>query len=480
MTALVKAEPLPWWGDPDHDLAYEVDRWTRYAWDWYLRRTEPLPEDWDETIPDYSKFVREVFGRLYDEIIELDDPEPWAAFAHARADEVPEFEQLRLAVGTDRWDAGESARSIGGHVLENWPKQPSGAPWGQPQDGESDGENQDGEPQVGGTSEDEEGNENEQDDGSDEAARKLRQAFREACSQAMQAHVEQQAAMSMLGWSKEGTGSGREMNSEAKARLAKLLKKHRRIVELARQVGRMRRLLRRSRRETVGSSVHGITDVGPGADLARTLPSEFSLLRHRLTRLEFLRRYVERTTLAYQLQGTEQLGRGPMVVCVDVSGSMRGRRDTWAKALAIALVQQAMEDNRHAAVLTFDTQLRSTYEYDPKQGMSIDRLAELLDDFSGGGTSFHAPLNQARAIIDQPGEWERADVVLVTDGECSVTSDWLENWNSWRDEKGVKAFGLLVEQSDRYWQDELVDEVVTIADLANDDKGLAKLLAGVA
>lgn len=471
MTALVKAVPLPWWGEPDLDLAYEVDRWTRYAWDWYLRRSEPLPEDWDETIPDYSKFVREVFGRLYDELIELDDPMPWAAFAHARADEVPEFEQLRLAVGTDRWDAGESARSIGEYVLENWPKQPDGAPWGQPQDGEGEGDGDGGNDDEG----------DEQDDGSDEAARKLRQAFREACGQAMKDHVEQQAAMSMLGWSKEGTGSGREMNAEAKARLAKLLKKHRRIVELARQVGRMRRMLRRARRETVRSLPHEIAEVGPGADLARTLPSELALLRHRLTRLEFMRRYVERSTLVYQLQGTEQLGRGRMVVCVDTSGSMQGRKDTWAKALAIALVQQAMEDNRHAAVLTFDTYLRTTYEFDPKQGMTIDLLAQLLDDFSGGGTSFAAPLNQARALIDQPGEWERADVVLVTDGECSVQGDWMEDWQAWREEKGVKTFALLVgTRASRYWQEELVDETITIEDLANDDKGLARLLAGVA
>ena len=475
MTALVKAKPLPWWGNPDPDLAYEVDRWTRYAWDWYLRRSEPLPEDWDETIPDYSKFVREVFGRLYDELIELDDPEQWAAFAHARADEVPEFEQLRLAVATDRWDAGESARAIGEHVLENWPKQPSGAPWGQPQKGDGEGEDAGGE----GKDDEDDGDE-DQDDGSDEAARKLRQAFRQACGQAMEEHVERQAATAMLGWSKDGTGCGRDQNPEAKARLAKVLKKHRRIVELARHVGRMRRLLRRARRETVRSLPHEIAEVGPGADLARTLPSELALLRHRTTRLEFMRRYIERTTLTYQLQGTEQKGRGPMVVCVDTSGSMQGAPDTWAKALAIALVQQAMEDGRHAAVLTFDSYLRATYEFNPKQGLTIDQLAQLLDDFSGGGTSFQAPLNQARALIDQPGEWERADVVLVTDGECGVDDDWLEDWNGWREENGVKAFALLVGRAIRYWQEDLVDEVVKIEDLAQDDKGLARLLAGVA
>lgn len=477
-TALMPATPLPWWGDPDLDLAYEVDRWTRYAWDWYLRRTEPLPEEWDEKIPDYSKFTREVFARLYDEMIELDDPEPWAAFAHARADEVPEFEQLRLAICTDRWDAGEAGRSIAEYVWEHWPEDEKGNSWA-PGGGDSDQDNE-GEGDGDGEGDEKDGGGEQPDDGSDEAGRQLRQAFRAACSQAMDNHVEQQAAMSMLGWSKDGTGSGREHNPEAKARLAKLLKKHRRIVELARHVGRMRRILRRARRETVRTLPHEIAEIGPGADLARTLPSEFALLRHRVTRLEFMRRYVERTTLVYQLQGTEQKGRGPTVVCVDTSGSMQGRRDTWAKALAIALIQQALDDGRAAAVLTFDSYLRTTYEYDPKQGMSIDQLAQLLDDFSGGGTSFQAPLNQARALIDRPGEWERADVVLITDGQCAVGDDWLQDWNEWREEKGVKAFALLVETHSSYWQQDIVDEVVTIEDLAADDKGLARVMAGVA
>ena len=42
---------------------------------------------------------------------------------------------------------------------------------------------------------------------------------------------------------------------------------------------------------------------------------------------------LERQVLQYQLVGTETLGKGPLVVLLDKSGSMEGRRDVWAAAL---------------------------------------------------------------------------------------------------------------------------------------------------
>lgn len=462
------------------DLAYESDRWTRYAWDWYLGKSEEgIPIEWIRDIPGFDALSRELFGRALGELTPLEDPVLWAAACHARCDQVGEWRELRELVQGDRWEAGEVAMALSERLYEEWPKEGiSGQAQGQgePKDGE-------GAPSDGEGEGEEEGAKPDLLDGID--AVRQRVTIKAACTKAMDDVEDMRAAMNLLGWSTDGTGSGKAANHEDKAKLARFIKKHPLIVELARRVGRMQRLFRRSKKQIVRHTKTQIARIGTGADLARTLPSELARLKHPTTRLDFMRRYVERSTLVYELEGVEELGRGPLVVCLDVSGSMSGRPDLWAKALALTLVRHALDGNRPAAIITFDSYVRHQFFARPGAEMNQDQLAQLIDDLPGGGTAYQPPLDQAVDFIDgDEREWRKADVVLITDGICGVDDRWLERWTKWRAEKTVRAFCLLVNVSSYYGstdlQTGLVDETVLVSDIAGDNDPMLRFMAGVA
>src|SRR5690606_34595270 len=135
-----------------------------------------------------------------------------------------------------------------------------------------------------------------------------------------------------------------------------------------------------------------------GADLARVLPAELAALRHRLQRLDFLRQYVEGQLTQYHLRGRETLGRGPMVVALDASGSMRvslstdgsgASRIDWAAAVAAALADMAVRDRRRCHAFAFNAQV--AWERDITKA---DRLGvlDLASIDAGGGTNYDRAL----------------------------------------------------------------------------------------
>ena len=55
--------------------------------------------------------------------------------------------------------------------------------------------------------------------------------------------------------------------------------------------------------------------------------------------------------MQYELKGTEKQGKGPIVVCVDNSGSMSGDRETWSIVVALALLEIATMPKREFACI---------------------------------------------------------------------------------------------------------------------------------
>ncbi len=47
------------------------------------------------------------------------------------------------------------------------------------------------------------------------------------------------------------------------------------------------------------------------------------------------------------------------------------------------------------------------------------------ETFLDGGTDFHTPLNEALRLIQEDG-FENADIVFITDGECDLSENYIE------------------------------------------------------
>lgn len=164
-----------------------------------------------------------------------------------------------------------------------------------------------------------------------------------------------------------------------------------------------------------------------GNDLMRLLPSEMAMLALPELEQEFYRRYVERQLLSYQSKGTlprqrlivrpssqghnRPSKRGPFIACIDTSGSMGGYPEECAKALFLALMRIAMDEQRACYLMLFSTQV-TTLAIRAQTG--LEQAERFLSMSFRGGTDLVPCLDKALATLAEP-EFAQADVLVVSD-----------------------------------------------------------------
>jgi uncharacterized protein with von Willebrand factor type A (vWA) domain len=150
-----------------------------------------------------------------------------------------------------------------------------------------------------------------------------------------------------------------------------------------------------------------------------------------------LRDLLERKSMQYGLRGTERLGKGPLVLLLDRSGSMAGEKDEWSMAVALALLGMAHDEHRTFAFVAFTDQV--IYEAVVKPGERLDE--EALNLTCSGGTDIDAAVARGLDIVERnPGALHEADLVLVTDG-CSPAVQAAE-LKKWAKALGVSVLGV--------------------------------------
>jgi signal transduction histidine kinase/Mg-chelatase subunit ChlD len=217
-----------------------------------------------------------------------------------------------------------------------------------------------------------------------------------------------------------------------------------------------------------------ITDIELGADLGRLLPSELVKLTHRTRRALLLKDLLERQVTQYALRGNAPLGKGPLVVVLDKSGSMDGPRDIWATALALALLDEARRTRRVYALIGFDYAVKHECVVNPGESLP----EEALFTACAGGTEISVALHRGLHLIQQhPWALKTADVVLVTDGGSDTAG--APALRERAQDFGVTILGLGI-GVEREWLQPWCDEVQAITDLTNiniDETSATKLFA---
>ena len=141
--------------------------------------------------------------------------------------------------------------------------------------------------------------------------------------------------------------------------------------------------------------------------------------------LEFYRRYLERRLLSYQARGTlprhqllprttdrgdqELQPMGPVIVCIDTSGSMGGYPEQCAKALALAL----FKGGQAGRIQTGQTRL------DGQHHLMLLGGAELVEAGPQGLQPFAHTLVQCRRVTGRGGE--QAGTAPGTEQELQAT-----------------------------------------------------------
>jgi len=92
------------------------------------------------------------------------------------------------------------------------------------------------------------------------------------------------------------------------------------------------------------------------------------------------------------MKGREPQARGPIVVLLDESSSMReDGRDIWSKAAALALMSTAARQRRAWHLVAFNGAIRRDVAV-PVGQANLNLITEALDHGCAGGTDFDAPI----------------------------------------------------------------------------------------
>lgn len=251
--------------------------------------------------------------------------------------------------------------------------------------------------------------------------------------------------------------------------LANQMQGNAQIKELVRKMGRayiseekkaMSRVPQASR-----SEVHG---THRSDDLMRLLPSELVNLDDETLEHLFYARLLEKNLLSYELSGTtfiqqevtEQVDQkitGPVVACLDTSGSMNGEPELKAKALLLAIsgILQTEKRNLHVILFGSSGELK---EFTVEQKNDAAGLLAFLQQGFGGGTDFETPLQRACEHIQQYADYLKADVLMISDGDCQLSQDYLSLLQQKKQQLDFSIYSVLCngQRVDDSFSDEIV------------------------
>ncbi len=280
----------------------------------------------------------------------------------------------------------------------------------------------------------------------------------------------------VLSW---GTGSGtaQRLDHSEKLKLAKRIRKSDKLRKLAKMVGRFKNLAVSKQRTKVRQGTEEIYSVESGDNVDRMLSSELALMSHPYLQLELYEKILSKDVLQFALRDRVKETKGPIVACIDNSGSMGGDAEIWAKAVALGLLEICVMQRRQFSGIHFGSanEVRVfTFQWDDYSVFDVIDFAEF---FFGGGTDFEKPLDTAARVIDD--DHPKADIVMISDGICDVSEPWLKEFIQWRDEKEVTVFSVIIDPYCNYaaqWKSSYADtlekfsngQVIRAADIQED------------
>lgn len=211
------------------------------------------------------------------------------------------------------------------------------------------------------------------------------------------------------------------------------------VRELCDLMGRLRRAEKTKRQELVKSrltvteyvpdinSKEEIVGVYLGKDIEHALPQEVTLLSDDETSVLFDMKFVEGCLMCFEMEGVqvrsheveeermieveEEEKLGPIIVCVDTSGSMTGSPETIAKAITLFMATHAVSQKRNCLLINFSTGIEVL---DLSGQMGMVKVIEFLQRSFHGGTDAGSALTHALEMMNDKN-YKQSDLLIISD-----------------------------------------------------------------
>ena len=203
---------------------------------------------------------------------------------------------------------------------------------------------------------------------------------------------------------------GRFMKAEESIKIEKVLRK---------ETFKTKKIDTNSQEEIVGITY--------SRDIHNILPQEKLLLAEGVLETLFGVKYFENRLLTFKKEGytdysydemvedemqvAEEDKKGPIIICVDTSGSMSGVPETVSKAVTLYMATRAMKQKRNCYLINFSTKIETM---DLTYPNTMDNLIEFLRLSFNGGTDAVPALRHAVKTMNTEN-YKKSDLLFVSD-----------------------------------------------------------------
>lgn len=264
-----------------------------------------------------------------------------------------------------------------------------------------------------------------------------------------------------------GEGSDIKVPFGLKRSALERIRNSRYLKEFTDMIGKYKECAVTEQKKKVKASAIEIKSVKVGDKIEDALPSDKLNLCNEVTKKDFYRRMTQGQLMSYDKESQKQKNKGPIIVCIDLSGSMGGDKEMWAKALAVGILEVAQIQKREFACIPYDSHVRKTTVIH-KDEISPDKIIGIAEESAGGGTDFERPLREASKLIED-SNFKEADIVFITDGDCCVSDSFRRQFKQLKEDKEFRTMGVLVDygHTSRTSLDDFCDSVTTVSKIAD-------------
>ncbi|WP_368486202.1 VWA domain-containing protein [Spiroplasma sp. DGKH1] len=240
----------------------------------------------------------------------------------------------------------------------------------------------------------------------------------------------------------------KSLKMEAIEKFAEFLKQNPAIMEIATLLGRYQgesKLIEERLAEEIvmdyewqpiGNSPEEIVGATESKDLEHMFPAELVLLKDPVLKYIFYKKFIEGKLTTFEFISQDQVPvekiklnivktrvpeeKGPIILCIDTSSSMRGNPEQIAKALSLAIAKIALQEKRPCYMINFSTNL-DVYDFSSVRN-SVPNLIKFLSKSFSGSTDIEPAINHALNVMEK-NEYFNADLLMISD---LLTSDLSE------------------------------------------------------
>lgn len=240
-----------------------------------------------------------------------------------------------------------------------------------------------------------------------------------------------------------GEGENCRISFKDKKDAVETIRRSNKLKKMVEAIGRAKETAIAEQKKKAKTGAVEIKSVSVGSKIENTLPSDRMNLIHDVTKKDFYRRMSENQLLVYDKESNKEKNKGPIIVCVDTSGSMGNSEEIWSKAMAISVLEIAQLQKRDYACIIY-----SGSADDPiiikKDEVNAEKIISVAETYHGGGTSFESPLRKAMDLVND-STFKEADILFITDGECSVSDSFARTFSHAKEDKDFRCLGVLID-----------------------------------